>query len=83
MAQKTHQQLINNIAGQLNGIQAMIDRGDDCFEVLTQMKAARSGISSLMNKYLEENFINCLDNTCGGEGKDTKELKRLFEALIK
>ncbi len=85
MTQKTHQQLINNVTGQLGGISTMIDRGDDCFAVLNQMKAARSGISSLMKRYIEENFINCLNNTCGGSGKkkDTEELKRLFEELIK
>ena len=85
MAQKTQQQLINNIIGQLRGVSTMIDRGDDCFEALTQMKAARSGISSLMKKYTEENFFNCLENSCGGskDKKDVEELKRLFKELIK
>lgn len=85
MAQKTHQQLINNVIGQLNGVNSMIERGEDCFKVLTQMKAARSGITSLMNKYIEENFINCLSNTCEGAGKkrDTEELKKLLSELVK
>ncbi len=85
MAQKTHQQLINNIIGQLGGINNMIERGDDCFSVLVQMKATRSGVSSLMKKYIEDNFINCLDNSCSDLRKDknTKDLKKLLEELIK
>ena len=57
---KNHHQLINNITGQLNGIQKMIENEKDCFEVLTQLKAVKSALNSLTNKYLEENFIKCI-----------------------
>lgn len=85
MAQKTNQQLINNIIGQLGGVRDMIDRGDDCFDCLVQMKATRSGVSSLMKKYIEENFINCLDNSCNNmrKDKDNENLKKLLKELVR
>lgn len=85
MAQKTHQQLVNNMIGQLEAINTMIDQGDDCFKVLTQLKATRSGVSSLMKKYIEENFINCLDASCNDlhTSQNIEDLKKLLAELIK
>jgi len=74
---KTSEQLMNNIIGQLNGINKMIDGEKDCFLVLTQMKAARSALKSLMNKYIEENFSNCM--SCRTNEKKLKMKKLIVE----
>ncbi len=64
---KNYTRLINIITGQLNGINRMIENEDECFEVLTQLKAVKSALNSLTNKYLREKFVKCL--------KDKKESK--------
>lgn len=71
---KTQQQLLQNIIGQLQGIQKMMDKDDkECFLVLNQMKAAKSALNALMNKYLQENFTKCIDS-----GEDQKLVCQKF-----
>lgn len=78
---KTQQQLINNIIGQLNGIQRMIDEDKDCFDVIIQMKAAKSAFSKLLSRYLEENFMKCAKNC---KKQETEEMmKKLMLELSK
>jgi DNA-binding FrmR family transcriptional regulator len=77
---KTYQQLINNIIGQLNGIKEMIAQDKDCFDVLVQIKAVKSALTSFTNKFLQENFITCLK-----EGKESQEdiCKKFFTEILK
>jgi DNA-binding FrmR family transcriptional regulator len=57
---KTKAQRINNIIGQLEGIKKMIDNRGDCLSILTQLKAVKSAIGSVMDSVVEEQFDNCL-----------------------
>jgi DNA-binding FrmR family transcriptional regulator len=69
-------QRLNNISGQIKGVAEMMDKKSDCIEVLTQLKAVRSAISSLMNKIVEEKVDSCFES----EKTDKKTIK---EILIK
>lgn len=81
---KTQEQLINNIIGQLNGINKMIEEEKDCFMVMTQIKAAKSALNSFTNKFIEENFLNCFTNECQKNKKKNEDnLKKLFIELTK
>jgi DNA-binding FrmR family transcriptional regulator len=76
---KTPPQLLKNVIGQLSGIEKMILENQDCFQVLTQMKAAKAALDSTMNRYIEENLMQCMKNK-----KDASAMsKRLFQELIK
>lgn len=78
---KNQKQLINNIVGQLNGVAKMVEEGQDCFKVLTQMKASRSALDSMITKYLEENLFKCLS---GCKGKDKEDVcKKFFAEALK
>ncbi|MDA3840141.1 MAG: metal-sensitive transcriptional regulator [Patescibacteria group bacterium] len=74
---KTTEQLINNIIGQANGVKKMIEEKKNCYLVINQMKAVKSAISSIMDKYIEENMNTCLKDP----GK--KESKEMMQKLIK
>lgn len=78
---KNQHQLINNIIGQMKGIDKMIEEERGCFAVLPQMKAARAAIDSLSFKYLEEEFANCL-GACKKEEKN-EVCKKFFKELIR
>lgn len=78
---KTTEQLINNIIGQANGIKKMINAENDCYLVINQMKAVRSAVSSLMNKYIEENVNKCLTTPNKKESRDM--MKKLFREISK
>jgi DNA-binding FrmR family transcriptional regulator len=54
---KTFTQRVNNISGQLTGVNKMMtEPTPDCFKIITQLKAIKSAVSSLMEKYMESEF---------------------------
>jgi DNA-binding FrmR family transcriptional regulator len=75
---KSYKQRFNNIQGQIEGIEHMVETGEDPYKVLIQLKAARSGINSVMRMYLEENFNRFLNECADKE----KACKQLFDELI-
>lgn len=78
---KNSKQLINNAIGQLEGVVRMMDSGKDCFDVIIQMKAARSAVDSAMQKFIQENITSCAD-FCEN-GKKKQRMEKLLAALIK
>jgi len=77
---KNSQQLINNIIGQLKGVERMIEQNKDCLSLMVQLKAVRAAISSLMDKIAEQEFEYCLKK---GETKEKANLKKIFKEIIK
>jgi len=60
---KSTEQRINNIIGQLTGIKKMlIEKPDDCFSILVQMKAVKSAMTSLTEQILSKELDRCLKN---------------------
>jgi len=78
---KDNSQLINNLIGQLRGVDKMIQEGKNCFDVLNQIKAARSALDSLTTKYIEKEFTNFL-KTCSSKNKE-QACREFFSQLIK
>ncbi len=79
---KNSKQLLNNIVGQLNGISRMMDDKKGCKDVITQLKAVKSATSTLMNRYIEENALLCLEKKSGIKANDKKEIKDLLKELV-
>ncbi len=76
---KNPQQRINNIIGQLEGIKRLIDAKDkDCFAVINQLKAAKSAVSSLMEKIIAEELV-----ACTVPGKENNKLNKIIKEMIK
>jgi len=78
---KTKKQLINNIIGQLRGIDKMIEEEKECLTVLSQMKAAKSAFNNLIDKYLEDKMTKCLKE-CNRGGKE-ENWQRILKELLK
>lgn len=76
---KTTKQLINNLVGQLNGINRMIEKEEDCFKVLIQMKAVKAGVGKVMNSFSEEQFLTCLKNA---KQNDKDKIQKLLKEII-
>ncbi len=57
---KTIQQRLNNIGGQIDGVKKMVDEEKDCVQVLTQLKAIKSAIGSVMDTVVEDQFETCM-----------------------
>jgi DNA-binding FrmR family transcriptional regulator len=78
---KTPKQLINNIIGQLNGISRMLDEGQDCLDILVQLKAAKSAMDSLSSKLIAGDVLKCSAKM--SNKKDAEKIKLLLEELTK
>ena len=77
---KNKKQLLRNIIGQLEGIDRMIDKKDDCFRVLVQMKAVKAAFENLMVSFSEENLIDCVS---GIKKRDKEKMHKLIKELTK
>jgi DNA-binding FrmR family transcriptional regulator len=76
---KSPQQRINNIIGQLEGIKRLIEAKDkDCFAVINQLKAAKSAVSSLMEKIIAEELVSC-----AVPGKENNKINKIIKEMIK
>jgi len=51
---------LNRIEGQVKGVKAMIDRGAYCDDVLTQISAVQSAMSSVAKILLESHIRSCV-----------------------
>ena len=80
---KNSKQLLNNIIGQLNGISRMIEDQKDCKDVIIQLKAVKSATGTLMNKYIEENALSCLQKKTSLKPSDKEQIENLFKELTK
>lgn len=77
---KTPEQRINNVIGQLEGVKRLLNqKSPDCLTTLTQLKAARSALASLMTQILTEEAGSCLNQSSKKQEKFTK----LFKEIIK
>lgn len=77
---KNTQQRINNIIGQLEGIKRLTqDDSKDCFQVINQLKAAKSAIASLMEKVISEELSSCVVP----ESDNNNKIKKIIKEIIR
>lgn len=79
---KTTEHRINNIIGQLEGIKRMlVNAPEDCFSLLTQMKAVKSAMSSLTEQILSLELDRCLSDKLSPDKR--KKMEVIFKEVIK
>ena len=57
----------------------MVDRQTDCLQVLTQLKAIKSAVGSVMDTVIEEQFNNCMKSL----KKEDKDLLVNIKSYVK
>jgi len=70
---------LNNITGQIEGVKKMVDRQTDCLQVLTQLKAIKSAVGSVMDTVIEEQFNTCMKSL----KKEDKDLLINIKSYVK
>ena len=84
MKSSCHRPLIpnlNRISGQIKGVAKMVDEGQYCIDILDQLRAAKSAITTVENKILEKHIKECVTTSLKSqEDVDTKiqELMRIL-----
>ena len=76
---KSISQRLNNITGQIEGVKKMVDKHSDCVQVLTQLKAVKSAVGSVMDSIIEEQFDTCMKSL----KKNDKELLVKIKDYVK
>lgn len=79
-------QILNRLKraeGQMRGIQKMIDEGQDCFDIVTQLSAVRSSIDRTMGLVIAENITDCFENPVVDEVEQQERLQHALEMIIK
>jgi CsoR family transcriptional regulator, copper-sensing transcriptional repressor len=77
---KKHLSRLNRASGQLEGVRKMIDEQRYCPEILTQLRAVRSALSSLESEILRTHLVYCVTETLSSH--DDSERSKKIEELI-
>ena len=73
---------MSRIAGQVGGLQKMLDEDRYCVDILTQLAAVRSALDAVGTELLTNHIEHCVAGHAGGHGhgdargKDKEELIR-------
>ncbi len=70
---------LRRIEGQVRGIQRMVEENRDCREIVTQVAAVKSALSSVNGQVLRCYAHNCLDSEDLPRDKTITDLIHLFE----
>lgn len=76
---KNHEELINNIIGQLNGIKKMMELDRQCSDIIIQLKAVKSSVNSLSTKFINESLMNCFPDV---PKKEQTQIKKMLTEII-
>jgi DNA-binding FrmR family transcriptional regulator len=75
---------LSRIEGQVKGIRRMLEEGRSCDEILIQMSAVKSAISSMAMFLLEEHFNSCVKpGVESGNVKALEDFMRAVRQLVK
>ena len=75
---------LSRAIGHLSSVRGMVERGDDCSDVLIQLSAVRSAINSICEIILKDHLDHCIvDAVKTGDTKTLKELNHAIEMLMK
>lgn len=74
---------LKRIEGQIKGVLSMIEKKEDCRDVITQLSASRSAIDRTIGLIVSMNLEQCVRENIEN-GEDTKELvKEAVNLLVK
>jgi DNA-binding FrmR family transcriptional regulator len=72
---------LKRVQGQVGGVIRMIEEGQDCSKVLTQLAAASKALDKAGFKIIATGLEQCLLEDEGTRAVDQAELERLFLSL--
>jgi DNA-binding FrmR family transcriptional regulator len=84
MKDTSHQNQIPNlrrIEGQIKGIQTMVEENQYCIDILNQIKAAKSALSSVENKILNKHIEECIENSLSSDKQLNDKIEELMKVL--
>ncbi|URN93625.1 MAG: metal-sensitive transcriptional regulator [Candidatus Pristimantibacillus lignocellulolyticus] len=74
---------VKRMEGQLRGILRMMEVGENCKEVITQLSAVRSGLDRTIGVIVSENLVECVKNAEGDQSKMNESIQEAVNLLVK
>lgn len=84
MKSSCHKPLIpnlNRISGQIKGVARMVDEGQYCIDILDQLRAAKSAITTVENKILETHIQECVTVSLQSQKDVDTKIQELMRIL--
>ncbi|MDE0747145.1 MAG: metal-sensitive transcriptional regulator [Porticoccaceae bacterium] len=84
MKSSCHKPLIpnlNRISGQIKGVARMVDEGQYCIDILDQLRAAKSAITTVENKILEKHIQECVTVSLQSQENIDTKIQELMRVL--
>ena len=87
----THEENLTRMArieGQVRGIQRMIENGEYCIDIITQVQAVQSALGAVGRKILQKHLDTCVTKTLESKSKadmdqKVQELMRVMKRMCK
>ena len=70
-------------AGQLRGIQKMMEEERDCIDIITQLTAVRSSVDRIIELMITENLTTCINDPLEDPQAQKERLEKAVKYLIK
>lgn len=76
---------LKRVEGQIRGVLRMMEAGDECRDVVTQLSASRAGIERTIGVIVSTNLIACMENEELLDDTRTKEalVEEAVDLLVK
>ncbi|MEM9713169.1 MAG: metal-sensitive transcriptional regulator [Actinomycetota bacterium] len=69
---------LRRIEGQIRGLQRMLDEGQDCRDVVTQLSAAQAALDRVAYRLVAAGLRYCVTHPDDADGMTADELEQLF-----
>jgi DNA-binding FrmR family transcriptional regulator len=74
---------LNRAIGQLEAVRRMIEQGEYCVDIMTQLRAARSALKTVELGVLETHMHACLTHACHAEAEQRETKVSEILTLLK
>ena len=74
---------VKRMEGQLRGVLRMMEEGQDCKDVITQLSAVRSAVDRTIGVIVSENLLNCVTTADGNSDKMNSAIQEAMDLVVK
>lgn len=68
---------LKKVGGQIEGLVRMIEKGDECSQVITQFQAAKAALDNTFSLVLDRNLRECMGRN------DAKSIEKIIKLIAK
>jgi len=74
---------VKRMEGQLRGILRMMEQGQNCKDVITQLSAVRSAVDRTIGVIVSENLLDCVTTADGDSEKMNSAIQEAMDLVVK